>query len=191
MEDPSANVGRYAPAWRGPLSLPRSRYEKSRQGGAVRDITVFSARGVDAHGRRRILGVFTALSEAKIHWREFLESLVERGLRWAEFITSDDHPGLKTARRAVPGGATWQKYQFHLAQNAVHNAPTLAIRKRMRTSNPIERAIQQELKRRAVKVRVFPDNDVLLHLVPAILVEIDETWQASSQSCINRNNADA
>lgn len=28
------------------------------------------------------------------------------------------------------GGATWQRCQFHLAQNAIHYAPTAAIRKR-------------------------------------------------------------
>ena len=64
-------------------------------------------------------------------------------------------------------------------------------RKRMRTSNPIERAVQQELKRRTVKVRVFPNNASLLRLATAVLVEIDETWQASTQPYINWNNPDA
>jgi hypothetical protein len=34
-------------------------------------------------------------------------------------------------------------------------------RRRMRTSNPMERGVQQELKRRTVKVRVFPNEDAL------------------------------
>lgn len=148
------------------------------------------------------------------------------------------------------GGATWQRCQFHLAQNAIHHAPTVAIRKRigsqlrevwnaknltaaeaelkslvasyrdsaplladwletavpealavftlpehhrkrMRTSNPIERAVQQELKRRTVKVPVFPNNNSLLRLVSAVLVEIDDVWQASTQPYINWNNPDA
>ena len=38
----------------------------------------------------------------------------------------------------------------------------------------MERSIQQELKRRTVKVRVFPGEDALLRLVSAVLVEIDE-----------------
>ena len=38
-------------------------------------------------------------------------------------------PGLKAARKAVLPGARWQRCQFHLAQNAVHHAPNLAIRK--------------------------------------------------------------
>ena len=40
----------------------------------------------------------------------------------------------------------------------------------------MERSIQQELKRRTVKVRVFPGEDALLRLVSAVLVEIDEKW---------------
>ena len=58
-------------------------------------------------------------------------------------------------------------------------------RVRMRTSNPIERAVQQEIKRRTVKVRVFPSTEALLRLVPAVLVEIDERWAASTQPYTN------
>jgi transposase-like protein len=54
----------------------------------------------------------------------------------------------------------------------------------MRTSNPIERTVQQEIKRRTVKVRVFPSIDALLRLVSAVLVEIDEKWAASTQPYI-------
>ena len=227
-----------------------ARYEKSRQGGVVRDAAVLSAFGVGPDGRRRILGVSVALSEAEIHWRAFLEDLVARGMRGVRFITSDDHAGLEAARKAVLGGAVWQRCQFHLAQNAIHHATTAAIRKRiggqlreiwnaknlaaaedelkslvdayrksapelaawlevaipeglavftlpehhrkrMRTANPIERSIQQELKRRTVKVRVFPNNASLLRLVTAVLVEIDETWLASTQPYINWNSPDA
>jgi len=227
-----------------------ARYEKSRQGGVVRDAAVLSAVGVGPDGRRRVLGVSVALSEAEIHWRAFLEDLVARGMREVRFITADDHAGLKAARKAVLGGAIWQRCQFHLAQNAIHHAPTVAIRKRiggqlreiwnarnlssaeaelkslvesyrksapelgawletaipeglgvltlpehhrkrMRTSNPLERAVQQELKRRTVKVRVFPNNASLLRLVTAVLVEIDETWLASTQPYINWNSPDA
>lgn len=49
-------------------------------------------------------------------------------------------------------------------------------RRRMRTSNCIERAVQQELKRRTRKVRVFPNEASLERLVSAVLVEIDESW---------------
>ena len=148
------------------------------------------------------------------------------------------------------GGATWRRCQFHLARNAIHHAPSLAIRKRigaelrvvwnaaslakaetalaelvatyrdtapklaawleesvpegltvftlpehhhrrMRTSNPMERAVQQELKRRTVKVRVFPGQDALQRLVSAILVEIDEKWASDTKAYIKWECQDA
>jgi transposase-like protein len=93
-------------------------YIPVRQAGQVRDAAVFIAAGVNAAGKRAILGVSVSLSEAGVHWRQFLQSLVQRGLRGVRLITSDAHPGLKAARRAVFGGVPWQRCQFHLQQNA-------------------------------------------------------------------------
>lgn len=140
--------------------------------------------------------------------------LLRRAPHGVDYVVSDDHAGLRAARRAVLGGAKWQRCQFHLARNAIHHAPNVAIRKRigaelrtvwnspdlakaeaalldlvaayrdtasklaawleenlpegltvfalpehhrrrLRTSNPIERSVQQELKRCTVKIRVF------------------------------------
>lgn len=124
-------------AWRNrPLGQIRylfldARYEKMRVGGVVRDAALFSAIGIDGKGQRSVLGVSVALSEAEVHWRTFLDSLVARGLRGVAFITSDDHSGLAAARKAVLPGALWQRCQFHLAQNAIHHAPTQVVRKRI------------------------------------------------------------
>jgi hypothetical protein len=54
-------------------------------------------------------------------------------------------------------------------------------RRRMRPSNPIERSIQQEIQRQTQTLRVFPNEASRERLVTAILVEIDETWNASRQ----------
>jgi putative transposase len=108
-----------------------ARYEKVRLGGVVRDAAVLSAIGIGPDERRRVLGISVALSEAEVHWRAFLESLQARGMRGVEYVVSDDHAGLRAARRAVLGGANWQRCQFHLAQNAIHHAPSLGIRKRI------------------------------------------------------------
>lgn len=93
-------------------------YEKVRQGGCVLDCAVLIAYGVDDIGKRHILGVSTGLSEAEVHWRGFLESLVARGLYGLCSITSDAHSGLKSALRAVFPSVLWQRCQFHLQQNA-------------------------------------------------------------------------
>ncbi len=59
--------------------------------------------------------------------------------------------------------------------------------RRLRTSNPIERAIQQELNRRTVKVRVFPSEESLERLVSAVLVEINERWAVDTKAYKNGN----
>ena len=58
------------------------------------------------------------LSEAEVHWRAFLDSLIKRGLRGVKFIASDDNAGLKAARKAMFAGVPWQRCQFHLQHNA-------------------------------------------------------------------------
>ena len=62
--------------------------------------------------------------------------------------------------------------------------------KRMRTSNGIERAIQQELKRRTSKVRVFPNLESLERLSTAVLVEIDEKWETETKAYIKWEEID-
>jgi len=100
-----------------------ARYEKVRQDGQIRDAALLIAKGVDRKGQRHILGVSISLGEHEIHWRTFLQSLVQRGLQGVQLITSDDHPGLKAARIAVFGGVPWQRCQFHLQQNASQHVP--------------------------------------------------------------------
>jgi transposase-like protein len=95
-----------------------ARYESVRQNGKVEDAAVLLAIGVDEQGKRQVLGVSVAISEHEVHWRAFLTSLQQRGLCGVRLIISDDHSGLKAARRAVLGGVPWQRCQFHLQQNA-------------------------------------------------------------------------
>jgi len=95
-----------------------ARYEKVRIDGQVRDAAVLLAMGVLEDGKRALLGVSVAVSEQEVHWRQFLQSLVERGLSGVELVISDAHTGLVAARKAVFGGLPWQRCQFHLQQNA-------------------------------------------------------------------------
>ena len=98
-------------------------YEPVRVDGQIRDVAVLVAVGVRADGHRRILGVDVALGEQEIHWRQFLQRLLQRGLRGVELIISDDHAGLRAARQAVFGGIPWQRCQFHLQHNAQAYVP--------------------------------------------------------------------
>ena len=52
-----------------------ARYEKAHQDGVVRDAAVLTAIGIGEDERRHVLGVSVKLSEAEVHWRDFLQSL--------------------------------------------------------------------------------------------------------------------
>jgi putative transposase len=106
-----------------------ARYEKVRVDGQIRDAAILIASGVVKSGKRQILGVSVSLSEAEVHWRAFLEDLVTRGMQGVQLVVSDDHAGLRAARRAVMGGVPWQRCQFHLQQNALQYVPRKSMRK--------------------------------------------------------------
>ena len=212
-----------------------ARYEKVRIDGQIQDAAILMAVGVGLDGKRRILGVSVSLSEAQVHWRNFLESLLERGLKGVQLIISDDHSGLRKARQALFTGVSWQRCQFHLQQNASQYVPRQKMRKevaadirtvfqapnrqqaevylkqivskyansasdlanwlevsipegltvfafpsdhrrRIRTSNVLER-LSQEIKRRTRVIRLFPNVASCLRLVSAVLMERSEDWE--------------
>lgn len=106
-----------------------ARYEKVRQDGCVVDSAVLVAYGIDSDGKRRVLGASVSLSESEVHWREFLTSLIERGLHGVELIISDAHSGLKAARKATFPSVRWQRCQFHLQQNAQSYVPKQSMKR--------------------------------------------------------------
>lgn len=103
-------------------------YLKVRHGGIVQSMACLIAFGIDLDGRRHVLGASMSLSEAEIHWREFLASLQGRGLTGVRLITSDDHAGLRAAREALFPSVPWQRCQFHLSQNAQAYSPKKSMR---------------------------------------------------------------
>lgn len=126
--DEELQAWRSRPLGRMPYLILDARYEKVRHGGSVVDCAALVAIGITPEGKRSVLGVSVSLSEAEVHWREFLASLIERGLHGVEMIVSDAHEGLAAARRACFNGVPWQRCQFHLQQNAMQYVPKLALR---------------------------------------------------------------
>lgn len=111
-----------------PYLILDARYEKVRHGGQLVSCAVLIAVGIDPEGKRSILGVSVALSEAEVHWRTFLSSLLSRGLHGLSCIVSDAHTGLAAARAAVFPSVSWQRCQFHLQQNAQAYVPRVDLR---------------------------------------------------------------
>ena len=114
-----------------PYVILDARYEKVRHAGSVRSCALLTAIGIDEEGRRSVLGTSVSLSEAEVHWREFLTSLQERGLHGVRMFTSDGHSGLKAALNARFAGVLWQRCQFHLQQNAQKYVPKVALRRQV------------------------------------------------------------
>ena len=121
-------------AWRDrPLGQYRylfldARYEKVRHGGTVISCAVLMAIGVNPRGHRSVLGCSVSLSEAEVHWREFLGNLQARGLHGVELIISDHHAGLRAALASRFASVAWQRCQFHLQRNAMAFVPRLEMR---------------------------------------------------------------
>ena len=237
--DEELNNWRNRPLGEYPYLILDAHYEKVRQNGSVQSCAVFTAIGVNTDGKREILGVSVSLSEAEVHWREFLRSLLDRGLHGVRLISSDAHSGLGAARQSLFNGVLWQRCQFHLQRNAQAYVPKKTMqkkvsediadifaapsgelaqmrlkyyvekyavsasglsewmeenlpegltvfqlpakhRKRMRTTNPLER-LHEELNRRTRVARLFPNEASLLRLVSAIEMEISEDWVAGKR----------
>jgi len=93
-------------------------------------------------------------------------------------------PDLETAKFLLDRFMkNWQIKEPKLCQWAELNIPEgfavfqlpQNIRKRLRTTNLIER-MNQELKRRSRVVRIFPNQESCLRLLSAVLLEIHENW---------------
>jgi transposase-like protein len=82
------------------LTLDATFY-KVRIDGTVRDCATLIAIGTrQDDGKRMILGVSCAVSEAEVHWRKFAKGLRERGIGIPDLVTSDAHTGLRAALKA-------------------------------------------------------------------------------------------
>ena len=100
--------------------------QRCREGGRVVNVIAVTATGVNADGRRELLGLDVFTSEDQAAWETFFNALVDRGLSGVELIVSDDHKGLKAALAKVFVGAGWQRCRTHFARNLLAKVPKAA-----------------------------------------------------------------
>src|ERR671924_2311964 len=74
-----------------------AKVEKVRDGGRVVRKCLVIAHGVHESGRREVIGLDCGECESEAFWRDFLRSLVKRGLAGVQLVVSDAHEGLKQA----------------------------------------------------------------------------------------------
>jgi len=100
--------------------------QKVREGGRTVNVHALIATGVNADGRREILGIDVASSEDGAGWLAFLRGLVARGLSGVQMVTSDCHQGLRDAIASVLPGAAWQRCRTHYHRNLLTRVPKSA-----------------------------------------------------------------
>jgi putative transposase len=99
---------------------------KCREGGCVVSVACLIAVGVNAEGKREILGLDVVTTEDGAGWLAFLRGLVARGLSGVELVISDAHAGLVDAIRSVLLGAQWQRCRTHFMRNLLTRVPKKA-----------------------------------------------------------------
>ncbi len=81
---------------------------------------------------------------------------------------------IATYESAEPKLAAW------MAENLLESLAVLQVpaahRKRLRTSNAVER-LNREIKRRTKVASIFPNTESLLRLVTALAIEVSEDWE--------------
>jgi putative transposase len=100
--------------------------QRVREDGRVQNVAVVLATGVNAEGKREVLGVEVITAEDGAGWTAFLRGLVARGLSGVALVVSDAHEGLKAAIGAVLDGATWQRCRTHAMRNLLSKVPRSA-----------------------------------------------------------------
>ena len=217
-----------------PFGVVDAIYLKIREDGRVISKALYIAIGVNAEGRREVLGFMMSTKETKAAYVEFFKSLKARGLERFDLVTSDNHDGLREAIKQEFLGASWQRCQTHFTRNMldkvpkkmwqetkemlhdIYTAPTiekareradeavkrlsefapkaatlldesfdditavfslpLKYRKKMRTSNGIER-VNEEIRRRDRALRIYPSDDSVMRIIGTVLLEQSEAWR--------------
>ncbi len=98
---------------------------KVRLARRVVSVPVLAVLGVDQDGRKVLVSLQLALSEAAVHWQGVIRDLTRRGLQAPELVISDGHAGLLKAIEEWPEARVqrctqhkWRNLEEHCPQHA-------------------------------------------------------------------------
>ncbi len=109
---------------------------KVRMARRVVSVPVLAVLGVAEDGRKHLVALQLAASEAGSHWSSLIADLQRRGLEAPVLILSDGHAGLRKAIALWPG-AQVQRCTWHKWQNLVEHCPVHARRELKRDYDAI------------------------------------------------------
>ncbi len=143
-----------------------------------------------------ILGTSVSLSEAEVHWRDFLSNLKRlmfqkqemkavvaadiRSIFNAESLAVATHKltaAVEKYSTSAPKLAAWM--EGNLSDGFTVFAFPEPIRQCLRTSNLCE-MINKQIRRRTRVASIFPNEASCLRLVSAILMELSDEWESSN-----------
>jgi transposase-like protein len=155
-----------------PYLFVDAKVEKVRDGGRVVCKALVVAHAVHETGRREIIGLDVGEAETEAFWREFLRSLVKRGLTGVQLAISDAHPGLKAALAQVLG-CPWQRCTVHFLRDCLGHARRDQHGLLAALIRPIFRASSAE-EARKILAEALAQLERVLPKVAALLAEAED-----------------
>lgn len=177
--------------------------------------------GVNADGRRELLGLKVGDRESEPFWSDFIGSLKERGLTGVKLVISDAYNDLTNAIRRMLQGSCWQRCRVHFARNLLQRptrawSPPHCARCSPRRKPEIEaredvlafrhfpdqhwrkvwstnlfERVNEEIKRRTRVVDIFPNDAAITRLVGAVLLEQAKHWQLEGRKMFSAESMSA
>ena len=142
---------------------------KVRLARRVISVPVLATLAVTEDGRKVLISLSLALSEAGAHWRRVIEDLQGRGLRTPELLISDGHKGLQKALECWPQ-ARVQRCTQHKWKNLVEHCPAHARAEMKRDWDRILYAEDGEKARKAYQAFYLKWS----RLVPAVAESLED-----------------
>ena len=100
-----------------PILIVDALYEKVRVDGVVQSTAVMVVCGINAEGKREVVGIELMAEESKDAYLSLFNSLKVRGLDKTALIISDAHKGLVSATAEGFPGTLWQRCKVHFMRN--------------------------------------------------------------------------
>lgn len=99
-------------------------WHKRSWGGAIENVSVLVAIGIDDTGHREVIGITEGMKEDTESWKSFIRSMLDRGLKGVRLAVGDRNPGLVRALGELLPEARYQRCMVHFERNILCKTPT-------------------------------------------------------------------